>query len=210
LYFIAVITTVVGYQDHEPVHKTAILGQTVQFDCQAHFPDDIVVPYVVTWSKKGVDLPIFIWYDDYPTHCSPEFKHKPTNSCRASRVKSGYKGLGLASLNLTNIQESDRGWYNCKVVFLNRQPEDIPSINNGTWYHLSVHAAPHFRVRPEKIRYVSLGGYTVLTCEAEGTPTPEIIWTKGDNPVKISRNMVVINDGTELRMDNIRTSDLGA
>jgi hypothetical protein len=24
-------------------------------------------------------------------------------------------GLGLASLNLTNIQEKDRGWYNCKV-----------------------------------------------------------------------------------------------
>jgi hypothetical protein len=24
-------------------------------------------------------------------------------------------GLGLASLNLTNIQETDRGWYNCKV-----------------------------------------------------------------------------------------------
>ncbi len=30
----------------------------------------------------------------------------------------GYKGLGLASLNLTNIQESDRGWYNCKVRVL--------------------------------------------------------------------------------------------
>ncbi len=30
----------------------------------------------------------------------------------------GYKGLGLASLNLTNIQESDRGWYNCKVSVL--------------------------------------------------------------------------------------------
>jgi hypothetical protein len=28
---------------------------------------------------------------------------------------SGYQGLGLASLNLTNIQETDRGWYNCKV-----------------------------------------------------------------------------------------------
>ena len=33
------------------------------------------------------------------------------------------KGLGAASLNLTNIQEQDRGWYNCKVVLLNRQPE---------------------------------------------------------------------------------------
>ena len=29
--------------------------------------------------------------------------------------------LGLASLNITNVTESDRGWYNCKVLFLDRR-----------------------------------------------------------------------------------------
>lgn len=42
---------------------------------------------------------------------------------------------GLASLNLTNIRESDQGWYECKVVFLNRNP----GSKNGTWFHLDVH-----------------------------------------------------------------------
>lgn len=59
-----------------------------------------------------------------------------------SFINSSY---GLASLNLTTIRESDRGWYNCKVYFLNRSP---PPSNNknvtGSWYHLDVHAPPRF------------------------------------------------------------------
>lgn len=43
---------------------------------------------------------------------------------------------GVASLNLTDIRESDQGWYECKVVFLNRSPN---SNKNGTWFHLDVH-----------------------------------------------------------------------
>ena len=51
-----------------------------------------------------------------------------------SRV-SPDSNYGLASLNLTNIRESDQGWYECKVVFLNRNP----GSRNGTWFHLDVH-----------------------------------------------------------------------
>ena len=43
----------------------------------------------------GVELPIYIWYDDYPTHCSPDFRDKPTNSCRAARVEPGTQELGI-------------------------------------------------------------------------------------------------------------------
>ena len=83
-----------------------------------------MVPYVVQWEKRGSDTPIFIWYDNYPTHCSDAFVDKATNHCRIAKVDPGNKkGLGAASLNLTNIQETDRGWYNCKVVLLNREPE---------------------------------------------------------------------------------------
>ena len=42
-----------AYSEHDPEHITAILGQEVHFNCHAHFPGDIPVPYVVTWSKKG-------------------------------------------------------------------------------------------------------------------------------------------------------------
>jgi hypothetical protein len=42
---------------------------------------------------------------------------------------------GKGSINLTNIRESDGGWYECSVFFPNRTPSTRP---NGTWFHLSV------------------------------------------------------------------------
>jgi hypothetical protein len=42
---------------------------------------------------------------------------------------------GKGSVNLTNIRESDGGWYECSVFFPNRTPSTRP---NGTWFHLSV------------------------------------------------------------------------
>lgn len=61
---------------------------------------------------------------------------------------------GAASLNLTSIREADQGWYECKVVFLNRSPNQH---KNGTWFHLDVHAPPRFSITPEDIIYVNLG-----------------------------------------------------
>ncbi len=41
---------------------------------------------------------------------------------------------GLASLNITNVTEGDRGWYNCRVLFLNRDPDtvSVSTINMQT------------------------------------------------------------------------------
>ena len=39
------------------------------------------------------------------------------------RVDSSDQRYGLASLNLTKVTEKDRGWYNCKVLFLDRGPD---------------------------------------------------------------------------------------
>lgn len=80
---------------------------------------------------------------------------------------------GLASLNLTDIRESDRGWYNCKVYFLNKSP-----TNNytGSWYHLDVHVIPWFVHHSDDIVYTQVGGTVSPYCQAEGTPQPEILW----------------------------------
>ena len=56
-----------------------------------------------------------MWYDTYPTHSDPEF------AGRVARVSPDLPHYGLASLNITNVTESDRGWYNCKVLFLDRR-----------------------------------------------------------------------------------------
>ncbi|XP_022903415.1 protein turtle isoform X4 [Onthophagus taurus] len=194
-------------------HITAILGESVVFNCHVEFPEGQPVPYVLQWEKKvgdtGQDIPIYIWYESYPTHSGEGYEG------RVSRV-SPDSNYGAASLNLTNIQVSDQGWYECKVVFLNRFPS---AQKNGTWFHLDVHAPPRWVVIPEDIIYVNLGDAIILNCQAEGTPTPEILWYKDANPIEtnsansngnsIPTGVGIFNDGTELRFSNIRSEDIG-
>ncbi|XP_076274407.1 protein turtle-like isoform X3 [Rhynchophorus ferrugineus] len=191
-----------GYQD--AVHITAILGESVVFNCHVEFPEGAPVPYVLQWEKKvgDTDIPIYIWYESYPTHSGEGYEG------RVSRVSED-SPYGAASLNLTNIRETDQGWYECKVVFLNRSPN---KHKNGTWFHLDVHAPPRFVVTPEDVIYVNLGDAIILNCQAEGTPSPEILWYKDANPVDPTTtigNIGIFNDGTELRISNIRHEDIG-
>ena len=60
-------------------------------------------------------------------------------------AKGSYKGrikliesdsdYGKGSINLTNIRETDGGWYECQILFPNRSPI---THQNGTWFHLKV------------------------------------------------------------------------
>lgn len=100
---------------------------------------------------QGQELPIYIWYESYPTHSGEGYEG------RVSRVAADSQ-FGAASLNLTNIRETDQGWYECKVVFLNRSPNQH---KNGTWFHLDVHAPPRFSITPEDIIYVNLGEHVL-------------------------------------------------
>jgi len=70
-------------------------------------------------------------------------------------------------------------------------------------------APPRFSVTPEDVIYVNLGDAIILNCQAEGTPTPEILWYKDANPVEPSATIGIFNDGTELRISNIRHEDIG-
>ncbi|XP_055299209.1 protein turtle isoform X3 [Sitodiplosis mosellana] len=210
LLTILVVLTTINYTNanslpgqQDAIHITAILGESVIFNCHVEFPGDHPVPYVLQWEKKvsetGQEIPIYIWYENYPTHSGEGYEG------RVSRV-SPDSPFGAASLNLTNIRESDQGWYECKVVFLNRSPNQH---KNGSWFHLDVHAPPRFSVTPEDIVYVNLGDSIIQVCNAEGTPTPEILWYKDANPVDPSSTVGIFNDGTELRISTIRHEDIG-
>ena len=73
-------------------------------------------------------IPIYIWYDGYDPHVEESYKG------RASRVNHDTK-YGLASLNITTVKESDGGWYECNVFYLDR----TGASNNGTLVHLDIH-----------------------------------------------------------------------
>lgn len=66
-------------------------------------------------------------------------------------------------------------------------------------------------VTPEEIIYVNLGDAIILNCQADGTPSPEIVWFKDDHPVDPSPTGTVgiFNEGTELRISSIRHEDIG-
>lgn len=60
-----------------------------------------------------------------------------------------------------------------------------------------------------KQHHLSLGDSIILNCQADGTPTPEILWYKDANPVEPSSTVGIFNDGTELRISTIRHDDIG-
>lgn len=70
-------------------------------------------------------------------------------------------------------------------------------------------APPRFSITPEEMIYVNLGDAIILNCQAEGTPTPEILWYKDANPVEPSQTIGIFNDGTELRIATIKNEDIG-
>lgn len=140
----------------------ADIGENVVLKCDFEFPEGIPVPYVVQWQKLDNKIPIYIWYDGYPPHTSDEYEG------RISLV-------GRSSLNLSNVRDSDHGWYECKIYFLNRSPE---TPDNGTRILLDVQTPPQFKIKPPDVVYVKTGESLSLPCEALGTPSPAVIWFK--------------------------------
>lgn len=53
--------------------------------------------------------------------------------------------LGQASINLTSIQETDGGWYQCRAYFPNRSPD---TLNNGSFFHLSIDGNTLLKIPP--------------------------------------------------------------
>lgn len=99
-----------------------MVGQNVVLNCAVQFKDGQEKPFVVNWLKYPHKLPIYIWYAGYPPHVAQGYE------ARVSR-------LGQASLNLSQVRESDQGLYECKIYYLDRKPEDK---TNGTWIFLDV------------------------------------------------------------------------
>ena len=94
-----------GVHDHDPTHITAILGESVIFNCHVEFPGDHPVPYVLQWEKKVSEtvridsflaspnqnrsfIPVTYYYDNKP----PNVEQSQTHLLREKERKSGKKG----------------------------------------------------------------------------------------------------------------------
>ncbi|XP_023287560.1 protein borderless isoform X2 [Orussus abietinus] len=114
-------------KEKEPTYLTAGVGEYVVFNCDLDFPHEIPIPYILYWNREG--RTVFSWYDGVISAANDY-------TGRIHLIQDAEaRGLGQGSVNLTNIRESDQGWYECRVIFPNRTPS---SRNNGTWFHLSI------------------------------------------------------------------------
>lgn len=102
---------------------SALVGHNVILNCAVQFKDGVEKPYAVNWFKYPQKTPIYIWYAGYQPLAGPGYE---------SRVSR----LGQASLNLSQVRESDQGLYECEIYVKNSQPEDKAS--NATWIFLDV------------------------------------------------------------------------
>ncbi|XP_014893399.1 neural cell adhesion molecule L1.2 isoform X3 [Poecilia latipinna] len=100
-----------------------------------------------------------------------------------------FKEMFDRRLRLSNISESDSGEYQC--IANNTQG------NARHTYHLKVEAAPYWKVIPESLIYAP-GEMVRLDCEAEGTPSPTISWTRNGEEISgtDSRHTVIAKNAS--------------
>lgn len=108
-----------------PQQISANVGDSVILKCAFDYPEKTNSPYVIHWYKDGSEKPIYIFYEGYPTFFGEGFKD------RVSLVNQVE-----ASLNISNIRDTDQGWYECKIFYLIQQ-QDQPN-KNGTRVLLEV------------------------------------------------------------------------
>ncbi|XP_024870972.1 protein borderless isoform X1 [Temnothorax curvispinosus] len=170
-------------EDKEPNYLTAGVGEYAVFNCDLDFPHETPIPYLLQWNRDSRS--VFTWHDGQVTV-------EPTYKGRIHLLDdAGHRGYGQGSINLTNIRESDQGWYECKVIFPNRTPN---SRNNGTWFHLAIDGVSPFpttvsgdtllaippvnktAMEGETVSFdcVAKGEGTIVNWFREGVPIPEI------------------------------------
>ncbi|KAM6234351.1 LOW QUALITY PROTEIN: protein turtle homolog A [Porphyrio hochstetteri] len=137
--------------------------------------------YVIEWVRFGFVLPIFIKFGLYSPRVDPEYIGRV-------RVEEG------ASLRIERLRAQDQGWYECRVLFLDRHSTDA-DFQNGTWIHLTVNAPPTFLETPPAFVEVRDGDRLSLTCTAVGSPQPVVTWKRSDLAGQ-SGDTVQVRNGT--------------
>lgn len=183
-------------EQNKPTFLTANVGEHVVFNCELDFPQDIPIPYILRWNKDGKS--VFFWYAGTLSADEPFIG-------RINLVET--EGYGKGSVNLTSIRESDYGWYQCRVLFPNRNPS---SRNNGTWFYLTVNGGNLLEIPP--INQTTLEGEeATFTCVAKDKHT-KIVWHKDGVPIKelvdIRSRSWEADDGT-LTIRETTMTDLG-
>ncbi|XP_074836799.1 protein turtle homolog A isoform X2 [Carettochelys insculpta] len=170
------------------------VGESVILGCDLLNADAARPPlYVIEWVRFGFLLPIFIKFGRYSPRVDPEYVGRV-------RIQEG------ASLRIDLLRAEDQGWYECRVLFLDRHSND-DEFQNGTWTHLTVNAPPTFLGTPPALVEVRDREPLSLTCSAIGNPQPVIVWKRNDLAIH-SGDKVQVSNGT-LRIASVERASAG-
>ncbi|XP_036385893.1 protein turtle homolog A-like [Megalops cyprinoides] len=124
--------------------------------------------HVVEWVRLDFDVPVLIKFGVYAPRVHPSYEGRVSLTQDAALVVEG-------------VQLEDEGWFECRVLHLNRT---LGESRNGTWTYLSVSAPPVFTKTPPSILEALQGDSLALKCSAHGNPPPTITWRKDDAAVE--------------------------
>ncbi|XP_076174776.1 borderless isoform X2 [Ptiloglossa arizonensis] len=198
-YYQAFSQSLILEEEKEPNYLSAGVGEYAVFNCDLDFPHETPIPYILQWNRDG--RTIFSWYNGHPSVGLGFEGRVHLLEDAASR------GYGQGSINLTNIRESDQGWYECRVIFPNRTPN---SRNNGTWFHLGIDGETLLAVPP--VNKTVMEGETVsFDCVSKGEKSVVNWFREGTEISKIEdfkRRASIADDG-QLIINSAAMGDLG-
>ncbi|XP_048029499.1 protein turtle homolog A isoform X2 [Megalobrama amblycephala] len=179
--FVAVLSLFIHTSAAE-AHVRAKKGDTAVLTCNLPSPDkgSTAPQHVIEWVRQGYDIPILM--------------HFGVNNLR---VHPNYDGrvslIGGTSLQIRGLLLEDEGWYECRILPLDKTTEEAGS--NGSWTLLFITAPPMLTETSPPAVEVFLGRSVTLKCAAQGNPRPTITWSKDGGPIK-SQNKVKIMNGS--------------
>ncbi|XP_070806770.1 protein turtle homolog A [Pituophis catenifer annectens] len=169
-----------GNSKAEPRTVVGRKGESALLRCNLLKPDETSPPlYVIEWVRFGFLLPIFIKFGLYSPRVDPDYVGRV-------RIQAG------ASLQIDQLRAEDQGWYECRVLFLNR-PNNDDEFQNGTWTQLIVNSPPVFQKTPPALIEIQDQKSVTLSCSATGNPPPLVSW---------KRNSQTIDNGNEIQVKN--------
>ncbi|XP_070622464.1 protein turtle homolog A isoform X2 [Erythrolamprus reginae] len=157
-------------------------GETALLPCNLLKPDEARPPlYVIEWVRFGFLLPIFIKFGLYSPRVDPDYVGRV-------RIQAG------ASLQINRLRPEDQGWYECRVLFLNR-PNNDDEFQNGTWTHLVVNFPPVFQKTPPALVEIQNQKSLTLSCSATGNPPPLVSWKRDTQTIE-NDDEIQVKNGT--------------
>ncbi|CAK9798240.1 LAC [Anthophora plagiata] len=177
-------TPTISYISQEQIKD---IGQTVEFHCSVQYAQD----FPVVWTKINK----VVANDQLP------LSHGSSLIIRDTRFALRYDdALSTFVLQIKDIQETDAGFYQCKIVI---------SLNNyvSANVELQVRRPPIISDNSTRALVVTEGQPVQLDCYASGFPTPRISWRRENNAILPTGGSIY--RGNTLKIPAIRKEDRG-